>query len=867
MEAQYNKQKLLSKARHRRVDAPTLLILLLLILMQCLLVVKIASVESWPLAEWLWRVPVAGVSVGLMFATWYLLVAHWQSRARVVFTYLLLGLYFFLWLYHWVRLEPLSFLLLVKNGGNLISAEALGFVITSVTPLDWVIWLGLAALLVFLQHRANVGNSPRFRRASRRWLWLLLSLNLLAAVAFSSGRNEYVEFAASVYRYYQPQEVGGTANLYPYLRRHQADKSLDNPPHVFIVMLESFSAGYIDRRENGKEITPFFNQLKHQGLYVPHFFSASVETSKGQFATLCSVMPGYKSNVFTSYADHNYHCLPEILQAAGYTNVFMKAYHTLAFENTGEFVRRQGFSEHAHAMDDRFVSDQERRRHTIGWGIRDDLFYQKLFDYLDGLHRQDSEARFFVTTMSVTNHMMFDDIPPGQRYIHPDPESHEDNYANSMHLTDQYLKRFFTELKSRVYLDNSLVVVLGDNGFPMGQHNNYHNTKTVYNELFKTPLLVWWPGQVQPATLATARSQLDVAPTVLDLLEISTEHHFLGESVLRDTGKDYFVPLIQPFDGGWLASIRYPFKYTRHLKTGREAVYQLRDDPGESNNLLERENRVTPGMLARFAEDINRIQLNEILLKENRIFPASQRDTLRVRLPANPLARGEDLPLEILGHRASGHQVRLSLHSYGEHNSRAGEYRLDEDLPGARIPADYLQPGLNRVTVESYFAGEQQSVLHRDIYVQGEQVALLSDLNIEGRQGWGRLHINRSVRGNPLSIGGQTYDYGLGTHAASRHQIALGGRYRRFYTGFGLDDESTCGDGAIFRIEVDGKTVFTSERLRNGHYGEITLDITGAEQLTLITDTAGGRACDHTNWVAGVLHGENKNLEQAAPVP
>ena len=862
METQQNKVKQISVTRLWRVGVAIAVILLLLTLIQCLLMAKIAMLESWPLVQWLWRLPMAGLSVAVLFAAWYFLLVHRQSRRWVFFSYFFLGFYLLLWLYHWVRLEPLSFLLLVKNGGNLISAEALGFMIASVTPWEWTLWTGLALLLGFVQYYAFAQNrtdalvSPQSPRPARRWLWLLLSLNLVSMAAQPSGRNEYVEFIASVYRYYQPETVSEVDNLYPYLRHHRAEKTLpaEARPHVFIVMLESFSSDYIDRYENGKVVTPFFNQLKSQGLYLPNFFSASVETSKGQFATLCSVMPGYRSNVFTSYADHNYHCLPEILQQYEYTNVFMKAYHTLAFENTGEFVRRHGFAKHAHAMNEQFVTKAERRRYKIGWGIRDDVFYRKMFAYLDDLQQQDGDARFFVTTMSVTNHMMFDDIPPEQRYIHPNPDSHEDNYANSMYLTDQYLKAFFTALQSREYLGNSLVFVLGDNGFPMGQHNNYHNTKTVYNELFKTPLLIWWPEAVEPALIETARSQLDVAPTVLDLLGISVEHHFVGESVLRNTGADYFIPLIQPFDGGWLASIRYPFKYTRHLKTGGEAVFHLHRDPTESENLLEQENRVTPGLLARFAEDIDRIRLNERLLKENRIYPADKQDTFRVSLPVNRLAQGEDLPLTILGHRTSEHRVRISLNQYGEHNHYADDYHLVEDFSDALIPAHYLQPGLNRVTVATDFDGEQQSIVHRDVFVEAGHLALLSDLQIDGKQGWGRLHINRSVRGNPISIDGKTYDFGLGTHTHSRYEVSLDGKYQRFYTGFGLDDESTCGDGAIFRMEVDDKPVFTSDRLRNGDYGEISLDIIGAERLTLITDPAGGRACDHTNWVAGVLH-------------
>ena len=101
-----------------------------------------------------------------------------------------------------------------------------------------------------------------------------------------------------------------------------------------------------------------------------------METSKGQFATLCSVYPAYKANVFTSYYNNNYRCLPEILQDNGYETVFLKAYHSLEFENTGKFVKQNGF-DHSHGMDSQFITSDERKKYSFGWGIQDNIFYKK----------------------------------------------------------------------------------------------------------------------------------------------------------------------------------------------------------------------------------------------------------------------------------------------------------------------------------------------------------------------------------------------------------------------------------------------------------------------------------------------------------
>ncbi len=53
----------------------------------------------------------------------------------------------------------------------------------------------------------------------------------------------------------------------------------------------------------------------------------------------------------------------------------------------------------------------------------------------------------------------------------------------------------------------------------------------------------------------------------------------------------------------------------------------------------------------------------------------------------------------------------------------------------------------------------------------------LSDLDIsKTQQDWGSPGKDKSVDGNPLSIGGTTFERGLGTHALSRLYITLNGK-------------------------------------------------------------------------------------------
>src|SRR3990172_3431732 len=70
------------------------------------------------------------------------------------------------------------------------------------------------------------------------------------------------------------------------------------------------------------------------------------------------------------------------------------------------------------------------------------------------------------------------------------------------------------------------------------------------------------------------------------------------------------------------------------------------------------------------------------------------------------------------------------------------------------------------------------------------EVLSLADLDLSKiQQGWGEPKSNKSADGNPLSIGGQTFKEGVGTHADSMLRIDLTGKARRFTAMVGVDDE------------------------------------------------------------------------------
>jgi alpha-glucosidase len=137
----------------------------------------------------------------------------------------------------------------------------------------------------------------------------------------------------------------------------------------------------------------------------------------------------------------------------------------------------------------------------------------------------------------------------------------------------------------------------------------------------------------------------------------------------------------------------------------------------------------------------------------------------------------------------------------------------------------------------------------------------LSDLEFATEtNGWGPVERDRSVGesdvgdGHSLTIGGVTYEKGLGTHAPAEIQVYLGGRCTALTALVGVDDEVTQPGTVVFQVLADGATVFDSGVIRPGPALPLSADVTGARMLTLrVTDAGDGKNFDHADWADALL--------------
>ncbi len=130
-------------------------------------------------------------------------------------------------------------------------------------------------------------------------------------------------------------------------------------------------------------------------------------------------------------------------------------------------------------------------------------------------------------------------------------------------------------------------------------------------------------------------------------------------------------------------------------------------------------------------------------------------------------------------------------------------------------------------------------------------------------EGWNQTLANRSIDGNPLTVGGMTYTRGIGTHSDGLLAISLQGRATRFTAMVGVDDEvinyAPHNRSKVQFIVADeaGRTLFDQTLGVRSHprVAPIDIEISGVQTLYLLSGSSDDTfEYDHADWLDVKIH-------------
>ncbi len=179
------------------------------------------------------------------------------------------------------------------------------------------------------------------------------------------------------------------------------------------------------------------------------------------------------------------------------------------------------------------------------------------------------------------------------------PEPFRSQYADSPYdgeiaYTDHVLGALFTQLEQIGFLKNALAIVMGDHGESLGEHRENDHGYYVYDATIRIPLMISWPGHIKPCVVDQQVQEIDVLPTIADLLGFQTNGSIQGKSMrhLLDGNPIERLPayaesLTPKLYYGWSELTSLRTRDWKFIEAPDPELYDLIQDPGELRNLYK----------------------------------------------------------------------------------------------------------------------------------------------------------------------------------------------------------------------------------------------------------------------------------------
>jgi phosphoglycerol transferase MdoB-like AlkP superfamily enzyme len=159
-------------------------------------------------------------------------------------------------------------------------------------------------------------------------------------------------------------------------------------------------------------------------------------------------------------------------------------------------------------------------KHETIWGVADEHLFDHVLDELDQ-EQKASKKPFFVHVMTTSNHRPY--TYPAGRIDIPSGTSRE----GAVKYTDYAVGKFLKDARGHPWFDNTLFVITADHGA------NARGGSRIPVDKYLVPLFVYAPKHIQPRRFDRLMSQIDIAPTLLGLLDFRYYSKFLGRDVLN----------------------------------------------------------------------------------------------------------------------------------------------------------------------------------------------------------------------------------------------------------------------------------------------------------------------------------------------
>jgi arylsulfatase A-like enzyme/Flp pilus assembly protein TadD len=350
-------------------------------------------------------------------------------------------------------------------------------------------------------------------------------------------------------------------------------------PGVFLITIDTLRADHVHCYGYDRIRTPALDQLAKEGLRFAQAFTPSPLTISSHVSILTGLLPSsHGVSDFGVPLAATHPTLAELLMKQNYhTAAFIGAVildsKSLAPGLDRGFDFYDNFPKHA-TTKSRWGRLERRgmevEQHAESW----------LNAHADGSH--------FVWIHFYDPHDPYEPPPPYSA-IYKDHL-----YDGEIAYADAALGHFVAYLKKQGWYDGALIVVVGDHGEGLGEHNEDTHGIFLYDSTTHVPLLVKLPNNHEAGQKVESQVRTtDILPTILDVLGLPMPEKLDGASLaplFRDveaTSRSVFGQTDYPQRFGWAPLRSARTGGLKFIEAPKPELYDLRSDAGELHNEYE----------------------------------------------------------------------------------------------------------------------------------------------------------------------------------------------------------------------------------------------------------------------------------------
>ncbi|QDV12051.1 Arylsulfatase [Rosistilla oblonga] len=385
-------------------------------------------------------------------------------------------------------------------------------------------------------------------------------------------------------------------------------------PSVIFLAIESLRSDVVGLRHQGKLVAPNLTRLAAEGLTWNRAYAQSTHSDYADVCIVSSLYPlrTQRHHYYRSDDPWPKTLAFDLFKQAGYATAIMSSQNE-SWGGMDQFLQvpsldlffdsaRSNLETYTSARDPGFALERAVGAFHAG-SLYDNQTMDRTLQWIDD--QLASQTPYFISMNLQTSHFPYE-LPPGTEepfqparmdrdvtFMYHPPEKTplvRNAYYNAIHNCDKELGRLVEHLQEQGVLNDTILVVLGENGEAFHENGSVGHAREPVEPALHVATVIHAPNLIAPATDDYPLEHIDVLPTVMGLLDWPAHPNLQGSDLLSDQRTPLSQRLIFHHVNSGAAlgdAVQWAGRWKLVIDRQRHSVqlFDLENDPQESTDV------------------------------------------------------------------------------------------------------------------------------------------------------------------------------------------------------------------------------------------------------------------------------------------